>query len=795
VILAGRRPVLRWGFRLFKRDWRQQTLVIGLLTFAVAAALFLSVAISSSLAKPEAEFGDANLLIRQRADNGPRSAANLDAVRQQFGAIEVIGHRTIEIPGSADEIDFRSQKADGLFGAPMLRLLHGRYPTSAGEVALTNTAAADLHARLGGDASLGGRSFRVVGVVENPAELDEEFAVGLESDVAAESITVLARGSFDPSHNPIRGGATYSVITRGADDKPLAAAIVLLLSSVLLMLVGLVATASFAVIAHRRQRQLGMLASVGATDAQLRLVMLSNGLAVGAVAAVAGAAIGLLAWIGFQTGLEHVFNHRLSFSDVPWWIVAGTTTLALVAATGAAWWPARAVTRVPVTEALSGRPPQPSPARRSAVLAAVLVVAGCIAMATGVNTVHGDANPWLLIPGTLAVVVGVLVLSPIAIRGMSRAARRAPLPMRLAVRDLNRYQARSGAALAAIALGLGIAVCTVVVATVAKQHFDEGNLPNNQLLFTTRNDFIQPENVADLHASVDAFASTLGSDAHVYDLKVVQNQIPPELKDKFQQDGPLPPLELARQVGTHSFRFVARIYVATPELLARMGLHPAPGVDILTVATGKVEPLALGRRVSLKVQHYDGPAYDSGPTTVITDAGLRKLGLPQQTSGWLLETDHPLTKNDVRAARSAAADSGMLVEARSEQASLLATRTIATAAGVLVALALLAMTIGLIRSEAGRDMQTLVATGAASSTRRALTASTSGSLALLGSVLGIGGAYLGLGAIYLDRISDLSHPPLPELATLLLGLPLVAAAAGWLLSGREPVVIVRHALD
>ena len=105
------------------------------------------------------------------------------------------------------------------------------------------------------------------------------------------------------------------------------------------------------------------------------------------------------------------------------------------------------------------------------------------------------------------------------------------------------------------------------------------------------------------------------------------------------------------------------------------------------------------------------------------------------------------------------------------------------------------MTIGLIRSEAGRGMQTLVAAGATSFTRRTLTASTSASLALLGSVLGIGGAYLGLSAIYLDNISDLSHPPLPELATLLFGLPLIAAAAGWLLSGREPAVIVRHAVD
>jgi putative ABC transport system permease protein len=220
---------------------------------------------------------------------------------------------------------------------------------------------------------------------------------------------------------------------------------------------------------------------------------------------------------------------------------------------------------------------------------------------------------------------------------------------------------------------------------------------------------------------------------------------------------------------------------------------------VLTVQTGPTLTVgvALTRNPpAMKIQHYDGPAYHDGPVNLITEHGIATLGNTLRFSeGWVLETDHPLTPAQVRAARTAAADVGMVVEARNTQAGLLATRAIATASGVVVALALLAMTIGLIRSEAGRDMQTLVATGASSFTRRALTASTSGSLALLGSILGIGGAYLGLGAIYSDRFSDLQHPPLPELAVLLFGLPLIAAAAGWLLSGREPVAIVRHALD
>jgi putative ABC transport system permease protein len=63
---------------------------------------------------------------------------------------------------------------------------------------------------------------------------------------------------------------------------------------------------------------------------------------------------------------------------------------------------------------------------------------------------------------------------------------------------------------------------------------------------------------------------------------------------------------------------------------------------------------------------------------------------------------------------------------------------------MLLALAVLAMTVGLIRSETAGDLRTLTATGASSGTRRTLTAATAAALALLGGILGTAGAYLAL---------------------------------------------------
>ena len=59
----------------------------------------------------------------------------------------------------------------------MLALLDGRYPKAPDEVALTDDAASLLSAHIGERVELGGVARTVVGMVENPTELDDEFAL------------------------------------------------------------------------------------------------------------------------------------------------------------------------------------------------------------------------------------------------------------------------------------------------------------------------------------------------------------------------------------------------------------------------------------------------------------------------------------------------------------------------------------------------------------------------------------------------------------------------------------------
>jgi putative ABC transport system permease protein len=114
---------------------------------------------------------------------------------------------------------------------------------------------------------------------------------------------------------------------------------------------------------------------------------------------------------------------------------------------------------------------------------------------------------------------------------------------------------------------------------------------------------------------------------------------------------------------------------------------------------------------------------------------------------------------------------------------------------MLLALGVLAMTVGLIRSETAGDLRTLTAAGASSGMRRKLTAATAGTLALLGVVLGVTAAYLALIGAYSNNLDRLGHVPLVDLAVTALGVPVLAAAAGWLLAGRQPPAIARAALD
>ena len=149
----------------------------------------------------------------------------------------------------------------------------------------------------------------------------------------------------------------------------------------------------------------------------------------------------------------------------------------------------------------------------------------------------------------------------------------------------------------------------------------------------------------------------------------------------------------------------------------------------------------------------------------------------------------------IASSRELASQAGLEIETQRKRTSLGMPMAIATAAGALLALAILAMTVGLIRSESAGDLRTLTATGATGRIRRTLTAATAGALALLGALLGVAGAYVILMATYHDDLGYLSDAPIRYLVLIVVGIPLTAAAAGWLLAGRESPALARTVIE
>jgi len=139
------------------------------------------------------------------------------------------------------------------------------------------------------------------------------------------------------------------------------------------------------------------------------------------------------------------------------------------------------------------------------------------------------------------------------------------------------------------------------------------------------------------------------------------------------------------------------------------------------------------------------------------------------------------------------------VEARNSIPTSAEILNAATVFGILLALGILAMTIGLLRSETASTRRTLTATGASSTTSRAISATTAGALALIGAVVGAAAGYIAAIGFFrtsqLDTLSSLTSIPVASLLLILVGMPLTAVIGGWLLAGREPRAIGRRPLD
>jgi putative ABC transport system permease protein len=130
----ARRAIFRWSWRLFRREWRQQMLVLALIAFSVAATTVgVGLAYNAGQALDPAMGSATSLITFSGSDR-----TDVVAAQRAFGTIEEIDHQSIAIPGSLNTLDLRAEDPNGKYGHPMLRLAAGRFPTGPGDIAMTS---------------------------------------------------------------------------------------------------------------------------------------------------------------------------------------------------------------------------------------------------------------------------------------------------------------------------------------------------------------------------------------------------------------------------------------------------------------------------------------------------------------------------------------------------------------------------------------------------------------------------------------------------------------------------------
>ena len=168
--------------------------------------------------------------------------------------------------------------------------------------------------------------------------------------------------------------------------------------------------------------------------------------------------------------------------------------------------------------------------------------------------------------------------------------------------------------------------------------------------------------------------------------------------------------------------------------------------------------------------------------------------------GRLVLGTRPFTASQISGAELTASTSQLSVEAKNDQPSSSAVIGWATIFGIVIALGVLGMSVGLVRSETAGELRTLAVAGASSFTRRTLTAVTAWALGFLGARLGVVGGYVAMiGWLRSNSlnggIAALGNVPVAELPLLLLGMPAFAAIVGWIFAGREPAMSAHPAIE
>lgn len=390
-------------------------------------------------------------LIDGRAPSAPDQVAMSKAARARFGDTFQSSDRT-RTWTSVGTVEFPADLGEVLVFAP------GTLPRSTGQDTLPGSTGP-------GDSRSTGKA--KAWLADTPAPVDwADVRWFNRSGIAVTSRAVLV----DPPD--LAENAAVGHREDPADERlSLVPVVVGLAILEIVLLVG----PAFAVGARRRQRSLALVAANGGTRAQLRRIVLADGVLLGLAGAVAGLPLAVLLAAGTRPLAEELLiGARAGGYRFNPPMLAGIVLLAIVTGLLAAAVPAFTAARTDVVMALAGRRGVVRSRRRWLVAGAVLAGIGAATATAGATLTEV-----LLIAAGLAIAqVGLVLGTPSLVGLIARLGGGLPPTPRIALRDAARNRAASAPAVSAVMAAVAGTIAIGVYLASASAQREENYTPS-----------------------------------------------------------------------------------------------------------------------------------------------------------------------------------------------------------------------------------------------------------------------------------------------------------------------------
>ena len=572
----------------------------------------------------------------------------------------------------------------------------------------------------------------------------------------------------------------------------------------------LIVGSTFAIGARRQVRDLGLMAASGGAPADVRRVLLAQGLVLGAIASVLGALAGLLAFRAGAPMYEELTHQPIWTYGLDWLAVLGVTALGSFTGLAAAFVPARSIGRLTPVAALAGRFPIRSGESRAhrpafalmGVGLLVLVLSGWWISVEYAPPADAPGRESFATPSAVPVVIGALGLllllggtawaAPYAVRRLAALGRWLPLSGRFAFRDAARHRFRTGAAAVTLMVTVaGTIFAGFVVQAVATDLTGniEGREHHISIYLDSYESAGQPSSalvpkVTDTVHEIVGPAETLAA-SRVTRAKTSY----PELAISGR-GGAYEPVRvvdestLSKLVGQDA-RLLDAFRDGAFVTTAAQKVHD--GSVTVSFSPGRRKPANRWSVPAVVAKQVDTNVPDLFGTWV-SEETVRRMGLVAVPSSITVLAERAVTSDDI----DRLAVHG--IDAWSSDTDLEIVRLIrlaVTVAAGLLTLLVVGMAVALSSAEGRADQATMAAVGAGPWRRRSLGAMHGLFLGAAGVVLGVAvGVPAGAALMQVDGASGVSLP-WAEIGAVLLVVPLLAWVAGWVVTSTRLTLVRR----